>query len=60
MWGRQIMPLLRHYEVTSNKDAFELAERFTHNNVYYSGAFHEDGSFNISLPFSMDIPCKNG
>ncbi|PHV70448.1 hypothetical protein CS063_10160 [Sporanaerobium hydrogeniformans] len=51
MWGRQVMPIIRYYEVTGNPDAFELAEKFVHNIIYRSGAFHQDGSFNGALEY---------
>lgn len=49
MWGRQAGPLLKYYEVTGNKQAYELAENFVYNIIYRSGVFNPDGSFNGAI-----------
>lgn len=49
MWGRQAGPLVKYYEVTGNKKAYELAENFIYNIVYRSGVFNPDGSFNAGI-----------
>ena len=51
MWGRQVMPLIRYFEVTGSSEAFELAENFVANIIYRSGAFNQDGSFNGALEY---------
>lgn len=51
MWGRQVMPLIRYYEATGNKDAYELSENFVANIMNRSGAFNKDGSFNSALEY---------
>lgn len=51
MWGRQVAPLARYYELTGNTDALELSENFTANILYRSGAFNKDGSFNGALEY---------
>ena len=49
MWGRQIMPLIRYFEITGNKDAYELSENFASGIMFRSGVFNSDGSFNDAL-----------
>lgn len=51
MWGRQVMPLIRYYQFTGNRDALELSENFVANIVERSGVFGEDGSFNRALGY---------
>jgi hypothetical protein len=51
MWGRQVMPFIRYYEVTGNRDAYELAENFVSNIINRSGVFNADGSFNGALEY---------
>lgn len=46
MWGRQVMPFVKYYEATGNRDALELSENFIYNIVHRSGVFNPDGSFN--------------
>jgi len=45
MWGRQVMPLMKYYEVTGNREALELSDNFIYNIVHRSGVFNPDGSF---------------
>lgn len=51
MWGRQVNPLIRYYQNTGSRDAFELCGNFVANIVYRSGAFAEDGSWNAGLGY---------
>lgn len=51
MWGRQVNPLIRYYQITGNRDAFELCENFVSNIVHRSGAFAADGSWNAGLGY---------
>jgi len=51
MWGRQVNPLIRYYQITGNRDAFDLCENFVYNIVYRSGAFASDGSWNAGLGY---------
>lgn len=45
MWGRQVMPLMKYYEITGSRDALELSENFVAGIVHRSGVFNPDGSF---------------
>ncbi len=49
--ARQINPLIKYYELTGNTDALELAEHYTAHTVLHSGAYKEDGSFNVAMEF---------
>jgi hypothetical protein len=49
--GRLVMPLLKYYELTGNRDAFELCEFFTALIIERSGVFLPDGSFNDALAY---------
>lgn len=49
MWGRQVMPFMKYYEVTGCPEALELSENFIHNIVYRSGVFNPDGSFSGTI-----------
>lgn len=49
MWGRQVMPLMKYYEVTSDPDALELSDQFVYNIVHRSGVFNPDGSFSGTI-----------
>ena len=51
MWGRQVFPIIRYYQLTGSRDALELAENFAANIVNRSGVFGEDGSFNPALGY---------
>ncbi|MBW7453283.1 hypothetical protein ACFOLF_08195 [Paenibacillus sepulcri] len=49
--GRLVMPLLKYYELTGSRDAFELCQFFTALIMERSGVFQQDGSFNDSLAY---------
>lgn len=49
--ARMLNPLAKYHEATGNRDALELGRYFGRHTVEYSGAFNEDGSFNVGTEF---------